>query len=512
MPRFLRSALAAASVTLLTLAGVLTAVPAAAALPDGAITVTSPTTFEEGYLDAPITFTGSGFTPNTSVSVTLMVADDQTAPHPLAGYGAWADSAGNIAGSYSAQGWLIPATGGEQNSRVYLVASEGFGDNQVRVSNQVDLTVTERVMLAAATIVVPKTSVVPGPDWGEGIAFTGSGWSPNTTVYLMLEKQISDISGTGDLLEVVSDGNGNISDVINPAADSDISSPVAPDEDGYPKYRLYGREGSFGEPVRESNSVDITVAVEQEPPTYSFVDVPSSFAYYTQIQWLAGERISTGWLEGDGTRTYRPGQPVNRDAMAAFMYRLAGSPSFPPPVNSPFRDVRTDHPFYKEITWLADKRITTGYPEAQGLPTWRGMDPVSRDAMALFMYRYSETPALNVPVVSPFTDVQPTHPSYRALVWMNSNGITTGFDDGGGKRSYRGIEGVYRDSMAAFMYRLTHNPMPPASPGDTKNCNNFAAWHQANGWYATYFPYHGDIGKLDLNNDGIVCEALPGRS
>ncbi|WP_262406023.1 excalibur calcium-binding domain-containing protein [Protaetiibacter sp. SSC-01] len=244
------------------------------------------------------------------------------------------------------------------------------------------------------------------------------------------------------------------------------------------------------------------------PVSYTFVDVGPSFPYYSQIQWLAAQQISTGWEEPNGTRTYRPGLPVNRDAMAAFMYRLAGKPDFSAPEVSPFIDVRTDHPFYKEITWLADRGITLGYAEANGKRTWRGMDPVSRDAMALFMYRFSGSPSLALPPRSPFTDVRPDHSSYSALVWMNSNSITTGFDDGRGKRSYRGLEGVFRDSMAAFMYRLIHNPMPPTSPGDVVNCSSFSTWDEANTWYAKYFPYYGDVAKLDENNDGVVCEEL----
>ncbi|WP_157811285.1 hypothetical protein [Microbacterium lacus] len=271
--RSIRAALFTVVAAAVVATSIVPAAEAQAALPDAVLSVTSPTTFEEGYLDAPITFTGSGFTPNAQVSVDIVVASDEAAPYVLTGTSLPANSTGELSPfmPFFAQGWIIPATGGEHNSRVYLVASElaaPANGNQSRVSNQVDFTVTERVMLPAATIVVPNTIVVAGPNWGEGIAFTGSGWSPNSTVYLMLELQIDDISGAGDHLELVSDANGNISGVINPAANSDNPSPVAPGEDGYPKYRIYALEGSFGEPIRESNSVVITVTTNvSTPPT-----------------------------------------------------------------------------------------------------------------------------------------------------------------------------------------------------------------------------------------------------
>lgn len=74
--------------------------------------------------------------------------------------------------------------------------------------------------------------------------------------------------------------------------------------------------------------------------------------------------------------------------MAAFMYRLAGSSAFTPPATSPFADVATDNPFYKQITWLANSGISTGWTESDGSKTYRPYLAVNRDAMAAFMYRY----------------------------------------------------------------------------------------------------------------------------
>lgn len=51
---------------------------------------------------------------------------------------------------------------------------------------------------------------------------------------------------------------------------------------------------------------------------------------------------------------------------------------------------------------------------------------------------------------------------------------------------------------------------PPANPGDTKNCSSFATWAEAQAWFNYYYPYYGDIARLDGNNDGVACESLPG--
>ena len=102
--------------------------------------------------------------------------------------------------------------------------------------------------------------------------------------------------------------------------------------------------------------------------------------FYTEIEWLAGERITRGWPDG----TYRPGENIERGAIAAYFYRMAGAPDFTPPVVSPFKDVDPSHPFYREITWLASKGITRGWGDG----TFRPVEPIHRDAMAAFVYRF----------------------------------------------------------------------------------------------------------------------------
>ena len=50
----------------------------------------------------------------------------------------------------------------------------------------------------------------------------------------------------------------------------------------------------------------------------------------------------------------------------------------------------------------------------------------------------------------------------------------------------------------------------PDNPGNTKNCSDFSNYAQAKAWYDTYFPYYGDVARLDGDNDGEPCGSLPG--
>ena len=50
----------------------------------------------------------------------------------------------------------------------------------------------------------------------------------------------------------------------------------------------------------------------------------------------------------------------------------------------------------------------------------------------------------------------------------------------------------------------------PDNPGNTKNCSDFSTYAAAKAWFDTYFPYYGDVARLDGDNDGEPCESLPG--
>lgn len=119
------------------------------------------------------------------------------------------------------------------------------------------------------------------------------------------------------------------------------------------------------------------------PKNPSFKDVPTTHPFYKEIEWMKSKGITTGWPDG----TFRPDSNVNRDAMAAFFYRFAGSPEYSAPDDSKFVDVSKTSMFYKEISWMNDKGISKGWPDG----TYRSNESITREAMAAFIYRYNES-------------------------------------------------------------------------------------------------------------------------
>ncbi|GAA3296343.1 CAP domain-containing protein [Arthrobacter citreus] len=184
-----------------------------------------------------------------------------------------------------------------------------------------------------------------------------------------------------------------------------------------------------------------------------FSDLSSGQQFLAEMNWMHKQGISTGWAEKNGTRTYRPLQSVSREAMAAFMYRLKGSPKFTPPAKSPFVDVPVSNQYYKEISWLASQKISTGWVRKNKTKEFRPHDAVDRDAMAAFLYRLAGSPKYAPAKTSPFVDVPVSHQFYKEISWLSAKKISTGWPAAKGKAAYRPTQTVARDAMAAFMKR-----------------------------------------------------------
>jgi dipeptidyl aminopeptidase/acylaminoacyl peptidase len=118
------------------------------------------------------------------------------------------------------------------------------------------------------------------------------------------------------------------------------------------------------------------------PAVASFSDVPTTHPFFAEVEWLVDTGITGGYADG----TYRPGLTVTRSAMAAFLYRMAGSPQYTPPAVASFPDVATSHIFFAEVEWLVEVGVTGGYPDG----TFRPAVNVSRQGMAAFLHRFSD--------------------------------------------------------------------------------------------------------------------------
>lgn len=183
---------------------------------------------------------------------------------------------------------------------------------------------------------------------------------------------------------------------------------------------------------------------EPEPETCEvapFLDIPAGSRYAESTRWMRCEEISTGYADG----TYRPMRDVSRGESVTFLYRYL-DPEFQAPGASPFRDVPVRSPFFGPITWAAEAGVTTGY--ADGL--FRADDAVTRGEFASFVFRAVGDEDYTAPTESPFPDVKPGSTHYRAIMWLQEQGVVRGYSSG----AYGHDDEITRGDISVILKRL----------------------------------------------------------
>lgn len=133
-------------------------------------------------------------------------------------------------------------------------------------------------------------------------------------------------------------------------------------------------------------------------------------------------------------------------------------------VDKTFADVPYTHVFLGPIEWLMSTGITTGYTDPAGR-TFRPAQPVLREQMAAFLYRYDlQEPCADLGIDEPaiFADVPTSHTFFSAIYLLASLGITTGYEEPDETVTFRPSAPVLREQMAAFLYRYVSTWSPAA--------------------------------------------------
>lgn len=239
--------------------------------------------------------------------------------------------------------------------------------------------------------------------------------------------------------------NGGPTRTMLPLRGSPLIGAVPPatcadPEEGLP---LFFDQRRSPRPAEPGGPCDIgaveTGGIPDETCPDPFSDVGAGHVFCWDIEWMRENGHSTGWPDG----TYRPGLDVSRQALAAFLWRLSGSPET---TTAPgFGDVPPNHPFADAIAWLDETGIAEGYPDG----TFRPTTPVTRQAFAAMLWRLTTGPGQTGESSPTFTDVGVDHTFREAIEWLVDVGIAHGYEDG----TFRPGDRTTRQAMAAFLRR-----------------------------------------------------------
>jgi len=189
-----------------------------------------------------------------------------------------------------------------------------------------------------------------------------------------------------------------------------------------------------GPSVPSAPSVEVTPGAGSAVP--EFVDVPSGSFFVRATSMLKVRGITEGTNPaGD---VYSPQRLVNRQQMALFLWRMAGSPDGPASCG-----------FGDEASIAVSARVAACWLKAEDITTNNPYNPlgvVNRQQMAAFLWRFAGLP--DASASCGFTDEAAISTFARVpACWLKATDITT-------NNPYRPTGDVTRAQMAAFLYRL----------------------------------------------------------
>lgn len=140
-----------------------------------------------------------------------------------------------------------------------------------------------------------------------------------------------------------------------PAADATVptSASLHASADGSPSLSLSSPDTKLHRPVIAS-------------PDYqpAFEDVPEGSAYYDGVRWAVRAQV----MDPDSETLFGADNTVTRGELIRIFYRLAGSPSVTRPDHSLYEDVDESDPNYDAYLWARDQQITSGWNDGKFHP------------------------------------------------------------------------------------------------------------------------------------------------
>lgn len=149
-----------------------------------------------------------------------------------------------------------------------------------------------------------------------------------------------------------------------------------------------------------------------------FSDVSADAWYADAVAYVR----DNGLMSGTSETTFAPDGTMTRGMLVTTLYRIAGSPSLENEnLGYPYADVPGDAWYADGVYWARLAGVVSGYSDEQFGPN----DPVTREQIAVILWRYAGSPA-----TEPGTDFadEDNISGYaaQAVDWARANGVVNG--------------------------------------------------------------------------------------
>ena len=262
---------------------------------------------------------------------------------------------------------------------------------------------------AAQTVNVSLSAIVYVPTYAPTVESTDGGSTAVSNQYPVIGQTVTITTAPDAGYEVgkvaVTDQNGN---------------PVAVTDNGDGTYTYVQPYGKV--------TIEVTyVPVADEPCdggegclSARFSDLNSSLWYHSATDYV----LSKGLMNGVGGGKFEPNGTLTRGMLAQILYNLEGRPEVSG--DMPFTDVAESRYYYDAIKWASANGIVEGYGSGKFAPD----DAITREQLAVMLWRYAGSPAATQKELS-FTDAgESSSWAMEALLWANENGVMNGSGNG----------------------------------------------------------------------------------
>lgn len=179
-----------------------------------------------------------------------------------------------------------------------------------------------------------------------------------------------------------------------------------------------------------------------------FADVPDDAWYRADLAY----DLEHGYLNGVGANRFDPDGAVTRAQVVTVLYRMAGSPAVKG-IDCPFEDLAADWS-RDAIVWAYSEGVAKG----TSATTFSESDPVTREQLAAFLFRYADEVVCSGELEAPadytgtFADTAAVSDyAVDAMRWATSEGIINGMPDG----TLDPTGGATRAQLAAMLARFS---------------------------------------------------------
>ncbi len=157
----------------------------------------------------------------------------------------------------------------------------------------------------------------------------------------------------------------------------------------------------------------------QKPDT-RFDDVAKSAWYYKAVEYVA----ENGIMSGVSAREFAPNAGFSRAMLAQTLYAMSGKPTVK--AEGTFADVAANAWYADAVNWAAEKGYVSGVGDGKFAPD----ASITREQMALILYRYAGSPDASGMVLREFADGDSVSAyAVDAIRWAVHEGLISGMEN-----------------------------------------------------------------------------------